>query len=312
MNARLLVASAILPLLVPVVSAQPAAAQPGGPGAQQVVVRPLAERIVSADPSQYRRQTNVHGGAGPMAYMSMFGANTLRSNLYFLHRGVIEPGGGIGHHFHNATEEMFVILSEGEVEFTIDGRTSRVRTPAGAPTVMGHSHAIRNPMDRPVEWMNINVSAVKGQYDAFDLGDPRVGVDLDPVPVFMTMQLDKSLLREVQGLNGGRGAAQYRRALQPTVFRTTWAYVDHLVLPPGSSQGMHRHTGVEEFYYVISGNGTMRVDNQTAQVKKDDAIPIHLAEVHGIENTGSEPLELMIVGIATSMEKNLETIDVAQ
>ena len=306
------------PLLVSAVAvaslalaAAPSIAQ-GPPGAGEVVVRPLAERIAHADPSEYRRQTNVHGGAGPMAYSGLFGAWVLESNLQFLHRGVIEPGGGIGHHFHNATEEMFVILSEGEAEFTINGRTSRVRTPAGVPTVMGSSHAIYNPTDQPLEWLNINISAMKGRYDAFDLNDPRVGVELDPIPVFMVMNLDKSLLRNVDAVDGGTGPAQYRRKLEPTVFRTTWSYVDQLVLPPGSSQGMHRHTGLEEFYFVVSGTGTMRVNGETAPIKKDDAIPIHLNEVHGIQNTGSEPLEVLIVGIAMTMDKNLETVQVPQ
>ena len=44
---------------------------------------------------------------------------------------------------------MFIVL-DGEAEFTIDGRTSRIAGPAGAPNVLGSSHAIYNPTDRPV------------------------------------------------------------------------------------------------------------------------------------------------------------------
>ena len=83
---------------------------------------------------------------------------------------------------------------------------------------MGHSHAIYNHTDQPVEWMNINVSSVKAVYDAFDLGDGRVGAPLDPIPVFMTMRLDKTLLRPVEAMLGGKGAVRYRRALSPSVF----------------------------------------------------------------------------------------------
>jgi quercetin dioxygenase-like cupin family protein len=46
----------------------------------------------------------------------------------FLHRGVIQPRSGIGQHFHNDCEEMFVIL-DGEAELTIDGRTSLIHQP---------------------------------------------------------------------------------------------------------------------------------------------------------------------------------------
>src|ERR1700752_3145859 len=102
------------------------------------------------------------------------------------------------------------------------GRTSLLKGPAGAPTRMGHSHAIYNPTDKPVQWMNINVTAMKGTYDAFDLGDPRTGAALDPIPVFITMKLDKALLRPVSAMYGGKGDAQYRRALGPSVFYTPW------------------------------------------------------------------------------------------
>ena len=60
---------------------------------------------------------------------------------------------------------MFVILDR-EAQFTINGRTSTLKAPAGAPTRMGHSHAIYNPSDTPVQWMNINVTAFRGVYDA--------------------------------------------------------------------------------------------------------------------------------------------------
>ena len=55
------------------------------------------------------------------------------------------------------------------------------------------------------------------------------------------------------------GTAMYRRALDPSVFLTNWSYVDHLVLPAGASEGLHRHTGVEEVYYVINGDGEVTV-----------------------------------------------------
>src|SRR6476660_1054297 len=155
---------------------------------------PLAQRIVHTDPSKFRPSKAVHAGAGQLDYMGLFDARSLETNLFFLHRGVIQPKSGIGHHFHNQCEEMFVIF-DGEAQFTVDGRTSLLKGPAGAPTRAGHSHAIYNPTDKPVQWMNINVSLMKGTYDAFNLGDARVDVALDRIPVFMTMQLDRALLK---------------------------------------------------------------------------------------------------------------------
>src|SRR5437667_2936951 len=272
---------------------------------------PLAERIVHTDPAKYRASPRVHQGPGQLDYMALFDFHSLDTNLFFLHRGIIEPKSGIGHHFHNNCEEMFVIF-DGEAQFTIDGRTSLLKGPAGAPCRLGHSHAIYNPTDKPIQWMNINVSALKGEYDAFDLADGRADVQLDPIPTFMTMSLDRRLLTPVAAMNGGKGTAQYRRALAPTVFAGPWAYVDHLVLPAGASTGMHMHRGVAEFYYVMSGSGsvgtsTMRQQPETAAIQTGDAIPIQLSEGHTFANTGSQPLEFLIVGVARDKNKELDT-----
>ena len=107
--------------------AQQPAPTPGAPARAT-----LAQRITHTDPSQYRVSPSVHGGPGQLNYFALFNGESLDTNLWFLHRGVIQPKSGIGQHFHNYCEVLFVILN-GEAMLTIDGRTSTLKGPAGAP-----------------------------------------------------------------------------------------------------------------------------------------------------------------------------------
>jgi mannose-6-phosphate isomerase-like protein (cupin superfamily) len=72
-------------------------------------------------------------------------------------------------------------------------------------------------------------------------------------------------------------------------------------LPPGASEGDHTHgahgegRALEEIYYVLSGNGMMRIDGEEVAVAPGDAIMVPPGVDHGLYNTGAEPLRLVLL-----------------
>lgn len=260
------------------------------------------ELIVHNDPEKYRELSAVHAGAGKMGFTQLVGRNDLSTNFLYLHSGVIQAKSGIGHHFHHSIEEMYILL-DGEAEFTVNGHTSTLKAPVAVPCKLGDSHAIYNASDEPLRWLNYAVSERKAQGDAFDLGDTREGVELDQVPVFLSYQFAKDKLREENHPYSGSGVLA-RRAFGPEVFSTSWNKVDHLLIPRGKSMVARQLEGAEEVYYVMKGTGTLTIEGTSKPLEADDAFFGLVGETISLENSGDGDLELLVIGVSVSADKN--------
>ena len=61
-------------------------------------------------------------------------------------------------------------------------------------------------------------------------------------------------------------------------------------LPPGAATLAHRHPRTEEIYYILRGQGLMRVGEAERAVGPGDGILIPPGSLHQIRSTGAEPL----------------------
>lgn len=261
----------------------------------------LNKRVIHNNPANYRLLSAVHAGAGQMKFTGLFGSQTLATNLLYLHAGEIPNKAGIGEHFHHTIEEMYVIL-DGEAEFTVNGHTSKIKGPAVVPCKMGDAHGIYNSSGKTLRWLNFGISSIKGHGDNFDLGDTRAGAKLEPIPQFVSGQLKRESLRPNTTVYTGNGIL-YRRILGPDIFSTSWDHVDHVVIPKGST-AKRQLDGVEEVYYVIKGSGSIGLESETAPIAADDAFYGSLGENLTIANNGNDDIELLVIGIAPSKQKD--------
>ena len=67
------------------------------------------------------------------------------------------------------------------------------------------------------------------------------------------------------------------------------------VLPPGASVGRHHHLETEEVYYLLAGRGRMTVGAEMREVETGDAVFIPRGQTHTLENTGTEPMTILLV-----------------
>ena len=87
--------------------------------------------------------------------------------------------------------------------------------------------------------------------------------------------------------------------IRPLIDRTTspinQCSLAEEVLPPGASVTPHHHEVIEEIYYVIEGEGVMRIDDEEREVGAGDAIYIPRFARHTLTNTGNGPMKILLV-----------------
>ena len=84
-----------------------------------------------------------------------------------------------------------------------------------------------------------------------------------------------------------------------------------MLVPPGASTSEQTHDLVGEAYYVLAGTGTVTVKSpasETEPIRTWDAIPIRIGESSVFTNTGSEPLELFVMGVAKDAAAKMQLL----
>lgn len=98
--------------------------------------------------------------------------------------------------------------------------------------------------------------------------------------------------------HGGEGLIEAARLATREELAGGCEFLDYAVLAPGTSIGDHRHPAHEEEYYlVLAGTGVMRLEADTFEVAAGDLVRNPAGGLHGLTNTGREPLSLFIFAL---------------
>jgi quercetin dioxygenase-like cupin family protein len=93
--------------------------------------------------------------------------------------------------------------------------------------------------------------------------------------------------------HGGKGR-YFVRTLLDGVSGSPFKYVRDLILYPGSTIGLHPHTGDDEIYFFISGTGLMNVDGEECVVGPGSVVLTQSGSQHGLRNDGEEDLRIFV------------------
>ena len=88
------------------------------------------------------------------------------------------------------------------------------------------------------------------------------------------------------------------------LFETGQMFCDVYCLEPGQQQKPHAHAGATKFYYVLEGSGEIQIGDQTRTLTRGELAYAGPAEVHGVANTSTERLVLLV---AMAPNPNLES-----
>ena len=105
----------------------------------------------------------------------------------------------------------------------------------------------------------------------------------------MVIRRNEMKVEEKERLRDGEGSVQLTYLLDAGTEKNARMFAE-VTLKPGCSIGYHQHNSETEYYFILSGSGTVNDDGKEVQVKQGDSIITGNGASHSIKNTGAVPL----------------------
>ncbi|MFC5662195.1 cupin domain-containing protein [Kitasatospora misakiensis] len=100
---------------------------------------------------------------------------------------------------------------------------------------------------------------------------------------------------DVHGVHGAAGVTQWACLARRAGLAGDWEAVEWARIPPGGVSGEHLHTRTREVYVLLAGEGEVTLDGRRYPIRAGDAVLTAVGTRHGLRNTGSGPLEWLVI-----------------
>ena len=146
----------------------------------QIVESPAPFKWAKFDRSLMKPIKNAHLGKGTILNNKLWLDDSFQTNWFRIGHCILPPGTSIGYHQHNATEEVYYVLS-GTGRMTVNDNTWDVQKGDTIPCTLGDSHGLYNNSDSDLEIFVLIVAMEKkartGDYNR-DIDDEYKALDV--------------------------------------------------------------------------------------------------------------------------------------
>jgi len=105
----------------------------------------------------------------------------------------------------------------------------------------------------------------------------------------MIIHRNEMKTEDKEKMRNGEGSTHLTYLLDGSTQKNARLFAE-ITLDQGCSIGYHRHDSETEYFFILSGTGSVNDDGKEVEVKPGDSIITGNGSSHSIKNTGSVPL----------------------
>lgn len=92
------------------------------------------------------------------------------------------------------------------------------------------------------------------------------------------------------------------KSARKAIFKENQLEIGLLLYAPGQTTPDHKHSDIDEVFYVVSGEGIITINNEKIPFKENDILFSPKGETHGFYNTSSSNWTVLQIKITANKE----------